>query len=116
MVREMGRAGKRGKGREWLTLNAPTNPNTLSIFARCRYHPKFRARQYGSSGSWLKRIEERPLMVSVARATMSVIVRDFVSPMVICEEKEISLMYFLMYSDNSEPRKSLSSKFKNPEF
>jgi hypothetical protein len=49
-------------------------PNTLKIFAKCRYQPKLLARWYGSSGNWWKSNEERVLLVSVAIATTNVTV------------------------------------------
>lgn len=56
------------------TLSAPINPNTLKIFAKCKYTPKFEARWYGSSGSCANNNEERMLEVRVARATVNVTV------------------------------------------
>ena len=45
-------ASERARDRERKhTLKAPINPNTESTFAKCKYHPKFRARWNGSSGS-----------------------------------------------------------------
>jgi hypothetical protein len=51
-------------------------PNTLKIFAKCRYHQKFLARWYGSSGSWEKRTLEKTFDARVATATTKVIVLE----------------------------------------
>lgn len=66
-------------------LNAPMNPNTLSTFAKCRYHSKFRARWYGSSGNCMNSNEDKTLEIRVEAATTSVVFLEFESPILYFE-------------------------------